>query len=80
MQYCKYPPTGSRGYGPMFAAHAFPGVPAAGYDAGADTELSVFVQIESRPGLESVEGIAGVEGLDGILVGRIQLQLQLLWV
>jgi 4-hydroxy-2-oxoheptanedioate aldolase len=54
----------------MFALHSFPEVPAAQYDAGADKNTAVFVQIESKGGLESVEKIAAVEGLDGILIGK----------
>ncbi|KAL4913049.1 Pyruvate/Phosphoenolpyruvate kinase-like domain-containing protein [Aspergillus aurantiobrunneus] len=77
VRYCKYPPQGSRGYGPMFALHAFPDVPAAQYDAGADADTVVFVQIESRPGLESVEKIAAVQGLDGVLIGPFDLAKQI---
>ncbi|KAL4814392.1 Pyruvate/Phosphoenolpyruvate kinase-like domain-containing protein [Aspergillus spinulosporus] len=77
VRYCKYPPQGSRGYGPMFALHSFPEVPAAQYDAGADKNTTVFVQIESKGGLESVEKIAAVEGLDGILIGPFDLAKQI---
>lgn len=54
----------------MFALHAFPGVAGPQYDAGADNETVVFVQIESKSGLESVEKIAAVQGLDGVLIGE----------
>ena len=54
----------------MFALHSFADVPAAGYDAGADKDTVVFVQIESKPGLASVEKIAAVPGLDGVLIGK----------
>ncbi|KAL4986301.1 Pyruvate/Phosphoenolpyruvate kinase-like domain-containing protein [Aspergillus falconensis] len=77
VRYCKYPPQGSRGYGPMFALHSFPEVPAAQYDAGADKNTAVFVQIESKGGLESVEKIAAVEGLDGVLIGPFDLAKQI---
>ncbi|KAL3471193.1 Pyruvate/Phosphoenolpyruvate kinase-like domain-containing protein [Aspergillus californicus] len=77
VRYCKYPPQGSRGYGPMFALHSFPNVPAPAYDAGADKQTLVFVQIESRPGVESVEKIAAVEGLDGVLIGPFDLAKQM---
>lgn len=77
VQYCKYPPTGSRGYGPMFALHAFPGVAGPQYDASADNETVVFVQIESKSGLESVEKIAAVKGLDGVLIGPFDLAKQI---
>ncbi|KAL4928951.1 HpcH/HpaI aldolase family protein [Aspergillus undulatus] len=77
VSYCKYPPQGSRGYGPMFALHAFPEVPAAKYDSEADKDTVVFVQIESKPGLASVEKIAAVPGLDGVLIGPFDLAKQI---
>jgi 4-hydroxy-2-oxoheptanedioate aldolase len=70
VKYSKYPPRGTRGYGPMFAPHAMPGV-ASGeqHDAHADDSLIVAVQIESRSGVENVEKIAAVDGLDVLLIG-----------
>jgi 4-hydroxy-2-oxoheptanedioate aldolase len=55
----------------MFALHSFPEVPGPQYDANADKETVVFVQIESRPGVENVEKIVAVEGLDGVLIGEL---------
>ncbi|KAF9886584.1 hypothetical protein FE257_011356 [Aspergillus nanangensis] len=78
VSYCKYPPLGTRGYGPMYASHAFPKVTAGGhYDNGADSELMVMVQIESRSGVENVEEIAKVEGLDVLLIGPFDLAKQM---
>ncbi|KAL4878155.1 Pyruvate/Phosphoenolpyruvate kinase-like domain-containing protein [Aspergillus karnatakaensis] len=77
VSYTKYPPQGSRGYGPMFALHSFPDVPAAQYDAEADKSTVVFVQIESRSGVENVEKIVAVEGLDGVLIGPFDLSKQM---
>ncbi|KAL2819838.1 Pyruvate/Phosphoenolpyruvate kinase-like domain-containing protein [Aspergillus cavernicola] len=77
VKYCKYPPQGSRGYGPMFALHSFANVPGPQYDAGVDKDTMVFVQIESRPGVENVEKIAAVEGLDGVLIGPFDLSKQM---
>ncbi|PWY75438.1 Phosphoenolpyruvate/pyruvate domain-containing protein [Aspergillus heteromorphus CBS 117.55] len=70
----KYPPLGTRGYGPMFAPHAFPGV-AAGeeYDEGSQHAVTVIVQIESRAGVENVEEIAAVEGIDVLFIGPFDL-------
>ncbi|CRG86524.1 2,4-dihydroxyhept-2-ene-1,7-dioic acid aldolase [Talaromyces islandicus] len=78
VRYSKYPPRGTRGYGPMFAPHAMPGV-AAGeqHDAHADDSLIVAVQIESRSGVENVEKIAAVDGLDVLLIGPFDLAKQL---
>ncbi|GES60450.1 4-hydroxy-2-oxovalerate aldolase [Aspergillus terreus] len=78
VRFCKYPPLGSRGYGPMYAAHALPKVtPGAQYDNNADKELLVMVQIESRSGVDNVEEIAKVEGLDVLLIGPFDLAKQM---
>lgn len=77
--FSKYPPSGgSRGYGPMFAIHGFPGVAAGDdYDKSADSNLMVAVQIESRKGVENVDAIAAVPGLDCLLIGPFDLALQM---
>ncbi|KAJ9156563.1 2,4-dihydroxyhept-2-ene-1,7-dioic acid aldolase [Pleurostoma richardsiae] len=77
VKYSKYPPVGSRGYGPMYSAHSVPGVTAAQYDDGADSSLVVGVQIESRSGVDNVEEIAKVEGLDLLLIGPFDLAKQM---
>ncbi|KAJ5602402.1 hypothetical protein N7537_005358, partial [Penicillium hordei] len=71
VSYCKYPPVGVRGYGPMFTPHSFPGVKPAEYDEKTHDEVLVVVQIESRPGVENVEEIAKVDGLDVLFIGEI---------
>ncbi|CAK7265825.1 hypothetical protein SEPCBS119000_001716 [Sporothrix epigloea] len=77
--FSKYPSQGgSRGYGPLFAFHAFPGVAAGDdYDKSADGNLLVAVQIESRQGVENVDAIAAVPGLDVLLIGPFDLALQM---
>lgn len=70
VSYSKYPPVGTRGYGPMFAAHALPGVSGgAHYDNNANDGLQVIVQIESKQGVNNVKDIAAVEGVDILLIG-----------
>lgn len=69
--YCRYPPRGSRGYGPMYAPHSFPGLaPGPQYDGGADDSLLLLVQLESRAGVEDVENIAAVDGVDVLFIGE----------
>ncbi|KAI0160510.1 Pyruvate/Phosphoenolpyruvate kinase-like domain-containing protein [Xylariaceae sp. FL1272] len=75
VKYSKYPPTGSRGYGPAFATCSFPA--GVDYDTRADAELLVMVQIESRSGVENVEDIAKVDGLDVLLIGPFDLAKQM---
>ncbi|RAK90596.1 2,4-dihydroxyhept-2-ene-1,7-dioic acid aldolase [Aspergillus costaricaensis CBS 115574] len=78
VQWTKYPPLGTRGYGPMFAPHAFPGVaPGAEYDEGSQTGTIVVVQIESKAGVENVEKIAAVEGIDVLFIGPFDLAKQM---
>ncbi|KAF2448725.1 Phosphoenolpyruvate/pyruvate domain-containing protein, partial [Karstenula rhodostoma CBS 690.94] len=76
VKYSKYPPTGTRGYGPMFA-QSVPGVFGAEYDDNANDSLFVIVQIESRQGVESVENIAAVDGIDVLFIGPFDLAKQM---
>lgn len=72
VSYSKYPPQGSRGYGPLFTPHAFPGVaPGPQYDDHANGNLQVIVQLESRSGVENVEKIAAVDGVDVLFIGEL---------
>ncbi|RTE77654.1 hypothetical protein BHE90_007882 [Fusarium euwallaceae] len=77
VQYSKYPPLGSRGYGPMFAPHCFHGLPPGQYDERANKDLLVAVQIESRSAVENVQEIAQVEGVDVLLIGPFDLAKQM---
>ncbi|WVQ82710.1 hypothetical protein IAT38_004842 [Cryptococcus sp. DSM 104549] len=76
VSYSKYPPLGTRGYGPMFCPPVF-GIKGSEYDAGADKNLLVIVQIESKQGVANVEEIAQVEGLDCLFIGPFDLSKQM---
>ncbi|WVO12916.1 hypothetical protein L204_100524 [Cryptococcus depauperatus] len=76
VSYSKYPPLGTRGYGPMFCPPIF-GCKSSEYDTGADKHLLVIVQIESRQGIENVEEIAKVKGLDCLFIGPFDLAKQM---
>ncbi|VUC30170.1 unnamed protein product [Clonostachys rosea] len=76
VKFAKYPPLGSRGYGPMFAPHAFPGVSGSDYDESSQQTL-VAVQIESPQGVENVEKIAKVAGVDVLFIGPFDLSKQM---
>jgi len=74
VSWTKYPPVGTRGYGPIWATHAFPSMQAGpAYDDNADKGVVTMVQIESRQGVENVEEICKVDGLDGVLIGPFDL-------
>jgi len=78
----RYPPKGTRGFGPMYTHHAFGTGPehqvctAQEYRAGADDVL-VVVQIENREAVENLEEIANVDGLDVLFIGPFDLSLSL---
>ena len=65
---CRYPPAGIRGAGAALGrASRFGEI--ADYMAGADGQICILVQIESRKGLDALEDIAAVEGVDGLFIG-----------
>jgi 4-hydroxy-2-oxoheptanedioate aldolase len=70
---CRYPPSGSRSYGPIRAEFV------VGSRALADLSEAAlcFVMVETRDGLERVEEIASTPGLDGLYVGPSDLSVAL---
>lgn len=79
VQFSKYPPWGTRGYGPILAVHSIPGLVTGdpAYDEGAQNALVVAVQIESRQGVNNAASIARVDGVDVLLVGPFDLAKQM---
>lgn len=69
----RYPPAGTRSYGPVRGAFG------AGSDhvRRADGETLVFAMIETLDGLRDVGEIASTPGLDGLYVGPADLSLAL---
>lgn len=53
----------------MFSAHSF-GLQEKEYPGGADDNLLVIVQIESRKAVENVEAIAQTDGIDVLFIGE----------
>jgi 4-hydroxy-2-oxoheptanedioate aldolase len=70
---CRYPPDGTRSYGPSRAELVI--------GSSAPDELAAaalcFVMVETRDGLERVDEIAATPGLDGIYIGPSDLSLAL---
>ena len=60
---CRYPPAGIRGITVSGRGARYGRV--KNYLAGADAEVCVLVQVETRESLDAIEAIAGVEGVDG---------------
>lgn len=75
VQYCKYPPEGTRGVSPGWTFYA--GVSWDDYLPQANREICVVVQIESVEGMENVEAIAAVEGIDVVFAGPMDLSAAL---
>ena len=68
---CRYPPAGTRSYGPILAAFG------QGYDqtARANEQVLLFAMIETGDGLTNLDEIAATPGLDGLFVGPADLSL-----
>ncbi|MFN3954472.1 MAG: 4-hydroxy-2-oxoheptanedioate aldolase [Pararhodobacter sp.] len=68
----RYPPEGVRGVGAALArASNFNRAP--GYLGGANAQVCLLVQVESRAGLAAIEEIAALDGVDGIFIGPADL-------
>ena len=70
----RYPPAGSRGFGPRRAG-AYGR--ADGFWASADARVELTVQVETPAGVEAAAGIAAVPGVDTVVVGCGDLSLAL---
>jgi 4-hydroxy-2-oxoheptanedioate aldolase len=74
---CRYPPQGNRGvYGGTAGTATFQ-APFPEYYDGANGQVLIAVQIETRPALEAADEIAAVEGVDVLFVGPNDLQAAL---
>jgi 4-hydroxy-2-oxoheptanedioate aldolase len=74
---CRYPPRGTRSFGPNRATLYSRAGSSAAYAASADAEILLLAMIETRDGLDNLEAILSVPGLDGIYVGPGDLSLAL---
>jgi 2-keto-3-deoxy-L-rhamnonate aldolase RhmA len=71
---CRYPPRGTRGYGPSRAA-SFGLHPE--YARQADDEILYIPIIESAEAVRNIDGILAVEGVDTFLIGPVDLSYSL---
>ncbi len=69
---CRYPPDGVRGMGAAVARAAMYGYDAD-YGARANSEVSIWVQAESREALANLEAICAVPGVDCVFLGPADL-------
>ena len=70
---CRYPPLGSRSYGPTRARRLH----GNDYGATANTRVTVLAMIETTAGLANLDAILAVEGIDGVYIGPADLALSL---
>jgi 4-hydroxy-2-oxoheptanedioate aldolase len=68
---CRYPPQGTRGWGPHRAA-AY-GLQAEDYTAHSNENVLYFPIIETAEAVENIEAILAVDGVDSCIVGPVDL-------
>lgn len=69
---CKYPPVGTRGFGPLRAIN-YSDMPLEEYLAQANDSILLLMQCEHVKAVECLEEILAVEGVDGIICGPMDL-------
>ncbi|MEE2710153.1 MAG: aldolase/citrate lyase family protein [Gemmatimonadota bacterium] len=72
---CRYPPRGTRGWGPHRAAGY--GLYEAEYTATIDDNVLYLPIIETVEAIENIDAIMDVDGLDGVIVGPVDLCISL---
>jgi 2-dehydro-3-deoxyglucarate aldolase/4-hydroxy-2-oxoheptanedioate aldolase len=71
VQYCRYPPQGTRGLGPGRAS--LYGIHMARYVETANEEILVMVQAEHKDAVDRIDEIVRVSGVDMIFVGPFDM-------
>jgi 4-hydroxy-2-oxoheptanedioate aldolase len=77
VSFVRYPPTGTRSFGPLRAALTASASDLADYGAHADDHLLCFAMIETAQAVAHIDEIVTVPGLDGIYIGPADLTLGL---
>lgn len=67
VNFCRYPPQGSRGFGPIRASRYF--LEVTEYCKSANDEILLVGMIESLRGAQELDAILKVPGLDAIYIG-----------
>ena len=74
VQACKYPPLGTRSFGPVLAGIRA-SEPGSNYFEGANDTNACIPMIETRQAVESLSDILSVPGIDAIYVGPADLSI-----
>lgn len=84
IRHSKYPPWGQRSSGATWSKFGWPGVAGqqgyaggAEYAQGADREILIIPQIETKEAVDNVDSILSVKGVDMAFVGPFDLHLSL---
>jgi 4-hydroxy-2-oxoheptanedioate aldolase len=72
----RYPPNGSRGWGP-FVAHSRHGTSAAEYSTAVGPNVTCWIQIETLEAVEAIEEIVRVPGVDVVIIAPFDLSIAL---
>jgi 4-hydroxy-2-oxoheptanedioate aldolase len=72
---CRYPPAGTRGYGPRRAGRY--GAAAAAYFQSANDCVLCVPIVESATAIENIDEIVSVEGIDTVCIGPVDLSISL---
>ena len=75
VQWCKYPPQGTRGVG-LARAHGY-GQAFSEYVENANDQTLVVIQAEHRDAVKNIDEITKVKGVDAILLGPYDLSASL---
>ncbi len=71
VHYCRYPPLGRRGFGPVRASRYMRH--ADEYRKDANEETLLFAQIETPEAVENASAILRTPGIDGVYIGNADL-------
>lgn len=71
VQYCRYPPEGTRSVG-LSRAHGY-GMRFAEYVANANQHVAVILQIEHINAVKEIDTIVNIQGIDALLIGPYDL-------
>ena len=72
----RYPPAGTRGFGP-FIAHSGAGVPLMEYKDAVDGTLAAVLLVETADAIANIDDIAAVEGIDLLVPAQFDLSTDL---
>jgi 2-keto-3-deoxy-L-rhamnonate aldolase RhmA len=72
---CRYPPLGRRGFGPRRAAGF--GRSAQRYFDEANASVLCLAIVESIAGVDAIDEIVASDGLDGVVIGPVDLSIDL---